>query len=217
MRKFLLFILIIVIILIGSIFLFFIFKKEKPPLGQKIIMSETLKGKKIAIIIAFRDFRDEEYFIPKEVLEKSGAEITTVSTEKGIAVGLQGGEANVEIDLSELKVLDFDAIVFVGGPGASKYLDNETSYKISRDAVSQRRVLAAICISPTILAKAGVLSGKKATVWSSSLDKSGVKILEENGAVYQGESVVVDGKIITADGPATAQKFGEAIVEVLPR
>lgn len=215
MRKLLLFILIIAIILIGVISLFFVFKKEKPPLGQKIIMSETLKGKKIAIIIAFRDFRDEEYFIPKEVLEKSGAEITTVSTEKGIAVGLQGGETNIETDFSELKVSDFDAIVFVGGPGALKELDNETSYKISQDTVSQGKALAAICISPTILAKAGVLSGKKATVWSSPLDRSGVKILEENGTIYQKDAVVVDGKIITADGPLSAKEFAEKIVEVL--
>jgi len=208
--------LIIVIIVVSLIYKDQIFKIQNKE--KQIIMNKNLQnlvGKKIAIIIAFRDFRDEEYFIPKEVLEKSGAEITTVSAEKGIAVGLQGGEANVEIDFSELKVSDFDAIVFVGGPGASKYLDNETSYKIAEDAVFQGKVLAAICISPTILAKAGVLSGKKATVWSSPLDKSAIKILKENGAIYQKEKVVVDGRIITADGPLSAKEFGEAVVSLL--
>ncbi len=178
---------------------------------------QNLKHKKIAMIIAFRDFRDEEYFIPKEVLESAGAEIKTVSTEKGIAIGSQGGEANVDIVLSEIKVSDFDAMVFIGGPGAPKYLDNETSYKIAQDAVSQEKVLAAICISPTILAKAGVLSGKKATVWSSPLDKSGIKILEQNNAIYQKDAVVVDGKIITANGPAAAEQFGKKLVELLTR
>ena len=170
---------------------------------------------KIAIIIAFRDFRDEEYFIPKEVLESTGAEIKTVSTEKGIAIGSQGGEANVDIVLSEIKVSDFDAVVFIGGPGAPKYLDNEISYKISQDVVSQGKVLAAICISPTILAKAGVLSGKNATVWSSPLDKSAIKILEQNSVIYQKDSVVVDGKIVTANGPSVAEEFGKAIVSLL--
>jgi protease I len=179
------------------------------------IMPKTLEGKKVAIIIAFRDFRDEEYFIPKEVLENSGAEVRTVSTEKGIAIGSQGGEANVNIILSEIKVSDFDAIVFIGGPGAPKYLDNETSYKIAQDAVLQGKILAAICISPTILAKSGVLSGKKATVWSSPLDKSAVKILKDSGANYQSDRVVIDGKIITANGPDAAGDFAEAIIRVL--
>jgi protease I len=171
--------------------------------------------KKIAIIIAFRDFRDEEYFIPKEVLEKAGAEIKTASTELGTAIGSQGGEAGVDIKLADLNVSDFDAVVFVGGGGAPKYLDNETSYKIAKDAVSQGKVLAAICIAPTILAKAGVLSGKKATVWSSPLDKSAIKILKENNVVYQDESVVVDGRIITANGPGAAEEFGQKIIEAL--
>jgi protease I len=167
------------------------------------------------MIIAFRDFRDEEYFIPKEVLENSGAEVKTVSTEKGIAIGSQGGEANAEIILSALKVSDFDAIIFIGGPGAPKYLDNETSYKIAQDAVSQGKILAAICISPTILAKSGVLSGKKATVWSSPLDKAAVKILKDSGANYQSDWVVIDGRIITANGPDAAKDFAEAIIRVL--
>ena len=106
-------------------------------------------------------------------------------------------------------------MVFIGGPGAPKYLDNEISYQIAKDAISQGKVLAAICISPTILAKAGVLSGKKATVWSSSLDKSAIKILEQNSVIYQKDSVVVDGKIITANGPAVAEQFGKKLVELL--
>ena len=82
--------------------------------------------------------------------------------------------------------------------------------------VKQNKVLAAICISPIILTKAGVLKGKKATVWSSPLDKSWIKVLQESGqAIYQEEDVVVDGKIITANGPAAAGRFGQAIVEVL--
>lgn len=173
------------------------------------------KKKTAAMIIAFRNFRDEEYFVPKEVLETAGAEITTVSTQIGEAIGADGGEAEVALSLEDLNVADFDAIIFIGGPGALKYLDQDESYQIAKGAISQGKILAAICISPVILAKAGILEGKRATVWSSALDKEPVRILQDHGANYQGNPVVVDGKIITGNGPAAAKEFGETIVSLL--
>lgn len=183
-------------------------------LTREKISMPNLSGKKIAMIIAFRDFRDEEYFIPKEILEKAGAEIKTASTEKGTAIGADGGEANIDFLIEEINPANFDAIIFVGGPGALRYLDNEKSYQLAQQTLRADRILSAICIAPAILAKAGVLQGKKATVWSSPLDKSAVKILKEKGAIYQSESVVVDGKIVTADGPGAAKDFAQAIIKI---
>jgi len=178
---------------------------------------KSLAGKKVAMVIACRDFRDEEYFVPKDVLEKAGAEIKTASNKMGRAAGVGGGDTEVDLLIEALNPNDFDAVVFVGGAGCLKNLDNRKSYKIINEVVSQNRVLASICISPVILAKAGVLKGKKATVWSSALDKGPVKTLKENGAIYQAKSVVEDGKIITGNGPTAAREFGQAILEVLAR
>jgi protease I len=178
---------------------------------------KILENKKIAIIISFKDFRDEEYFVPKEILEEAGAEIKTASNQTGQALGADGGEVEINLLIKDLNPTDFDGVVFIGGSGCLGNLDNENSYKVIKETVSQNKVLASICISPIILAKAGVLKGKKATVWSSPMDKGPVKILEENGAIYQDESVVVDGKIITGNGPGAAKEFGEKIIEVLTR
>lgn len=168
--------------------------------------------KKVAIIIAFKDFKDEEYFTPRQLLEEAGAEIKVVSDELGMASGVDGGEVEVDLKLSDLNVSDFDAVVFIGGPGALNHLDNEDSYRVAKDVVAQDKILAAICISPIILAKAGVLQDKKATVWTSPLDKNPKKVLEEGGAEYQEKDVVVDGNIVTANGPGSAKEFGEAIL-----
>ena len=170
---------------------------------------------KVLFIISFRDFRDEEYFTPKEILENAGAEVKTASNRIGTAIGADGGEAEIDFLVSEINPADFDAVVFVGGPGCLSSLDNENSYKLIKEAVAKNKVLAAICIAPVILAKAGVLRGKKATVWTNPMDKSAVKILEDSGAIYEDKSVVVEGKIITASGPAAAKEFGQAIVKVL--
>ncbi len=171
--------------------------------------------KKIAMLIAFRNFRDEEYFIPKSIFFRAGAKIITVSAEKGTAIGVEGGEARVDILLDDLRVSDFDAIVFIGGEGALKNLDNEKSYEIARKAIETGKILGAICISPVILANAGVLKGKKATVWSGPLNRGGIKLLKQEGAIYQDELIVVDGKIITGNGPLAAKKFAQTIIEAL--
>jgi len=176
---------------------------------------KTLANRKIAIIIAFREFRDEEYFIPKQILRAAGAEIKTVSTSLGEAVGKFGGEARVDLLLSDLKAEDYNAVLFIGGLGAAKYIDDSRAHEVVKEVVKKNILLGAICIAPAILAKAGVLSGKKATVWSNQMDKSAVKILKEEGAKYQQESVVVDGKIITANSPLAAKSFTEAIIEAL--
>jgi len=217
MPKFLITVILIVIIIVGVLSFVFLSKnfREKTSMQSSQPTTEQSVHKKIAMIIAFRSFRDEEYFIPKEEFEKGGFEVVTVSSEKGTAIGASGGDANVDILMEDLNVEDYDAIVFVGGPGAYKYIDNKEAHRIAKEAIEHNKVLAAICIAPAILARAGVLEGKKATVWSNILDKSAVKILEENGVIYEEKPVVQDGKIITANGPQAARDFAKKIIEAL--
>lgn len=216
---------IIILIIIGAFFLFVVFGllgykyfKEKPmrdflrKQARENAPPTTYMKKKAAIIIAFKDFRDEEYFKTHDILFKGETEIKIVSTKKGTAIGADGGEVNIDFTLDELRVEDFDAIIFIGGPGALDCLDNEKSYSLARKTIEKNKILGAICISPTIIAKAGVLRGKKATVWASSLDRKPIKILEENGADFVNEKVVQDGNIITANGPVAAPAFAEKIL-----
>ncbi len=172
-------------------------------------------SKKIAMIIAFKEFKDEEYFIPRFVFKKNGHSVTTVSSHRGMAVGVGGGEAIVDLDFNNFHSNEFDAIVFVGGSGASRFLDDEDVSRILQEAKDM--IIGAICIAPAILAKNGILEGKKATVWSNNMDKSLIGILEENGAIYEDLPVVTDGKIVTANGPMAAKDFADAVIDVLDK
>lgn len=174
-------------------------------------------GKKAVMVIAFRNFRDAEYFVPRQILEKAGVEVKTASKKFGLAMGAEGGDVTVDLLVKDIKPADFDALIFVGGPGCLESLDNEQSYRLAKDAVLSNKILAAICIAPLILANAGVLGGKRATVWSAPLDKKQIKFLEERGAIYMPRPVALDGKIVTADGPGAAAEFGEKIVELLTK
>ncbi len=171
--------------------------------------------KKIALVIAFRDFNDEEYLVPKQAFEKAGFKTTTVSNRLGKAVGAYGNEAEVELLMQDLKVKNFDAIIFIGGSGSSQYLEDPSAHRLALEAVLNKKLLAAICIAPAILAKAGVLKNRKATVWSSNLDKSFVNVLKKEGAEYFAKPVVTDNKIITASSPITAKLFAAEIIDKL--
>jgi len=167
--------------------------------------------KKILFVIAYNNFKDEEYAIPRSILKDKGFSITTASNKKGIALGVNGLDVEVNYLINEFDINDFDVLVFVGGSGCLRALDNQDSYNLINQAKKDDKVITAICIAPVILAKAGVLKGKKATVWSSPMDKSPIKILTQNGAIFENLDVVVDGNIITANGPQAAEEFGIVI------
>ncbi len=171
--------------------------------------------KKALFVIAFKNFRDEEYFIPQTVFKKEGFRTKTASIKKGVAFGLFGGEVEVDLIIDEVKVKDFDAIVFVGGPGTLEYLDNESSYRIAREAKRDNLLLGSISIAPIVLANAGVLRGVKATVWTSQMDKKAISVLREEEVLYQNRDVVCDGKIITASSPDAAEKFAKEVIKTL--
>jgi protease I len=126
-----------------------------------------------------------------------------------------GGQTFVDVLLPDVRAKEFDALIFVGGAGSAGYFENPDALRLCQEAVSEDRVLAAICIAPAILAQAGCLKAKKATVWSSSFDRSFIKLLKQKGADYQDKAVVSDGKIVTANGPEAARKFTRAIVDII--
>ncbi len=171
---------------------------------------KKLEEKEVLMIIAERNFRDEELLEPKGILEKEGAKVTVASTSLNVATGMLGARVTPGILLKKVKVDDYDAIIFVGGGGASQYWNDSLAHQIAQEAVNKGKILCAICIAPVTLANAGVLSEKKVTVWASEKEK-----IEAKGAIYTGKAVQVDGKIITANGPQSAKKFAREIVKAL--
>lgn len=171
---------------------------------------QSVKGKKAVMIIARSNFRDEELLKPKEVLEKNGVTVTVASSSLKEATGMLGAKVKPDILFTNINVSEYDAVIFVGGSGATEYWDNPTAHKIANDANNAKKIVGAICIAPVTLAKAGLLANKKATTYSST-----VSDIKSAGAKYSGADVERDGNIITASGPPVAQKFGETIVNAL--
>jgi len=179
--------------------------------GEEKNMTTTLSGKKVLMIVAAEGFQDDEFSQPYNLFSKLGATVKIACSRKGKAAqGKFGRQVTPDFALTECKADDYDAIVFIGGPGASEYFDSAAAHALAREASAKGKVLGAICIAPVILAHAGLLKDKKATVFPSGED-----LLVNQGAKLIKQNVVVDGRIVTAVGPQAARQFAEAIIQLL--
>lgn len=170
--------------------------------------------KKIALVIAHKNYQPIEYSVPKKMLEEAGYVVATVSDKGGTAHAEDGTTTQVDLVLSQLDPLKFDGIVFVGGPGALDFLDNDQSYRIIQKAVMAEKLVAGICSASRILAKAGALAAKTATGWNG--DHALPEIFDKHAVIYDDQlGVVTDGRIVTAEGPLHAQEFAREIMAVL--
>ncbi len=169
-----------------------------------------LSGKKVLMVVAPENFRDEELKEPMEIFTSSGAEVTIASKGVNRATGMFGAEAKVDKDLAEVRAEDYDAVIFVGGSGADVYFNDSRAHALATNAFKGGEIVAAICIAPSTLANAGLLKGKKATSFSSQK-----KNLLKKGATYTGAAVERDGRIITGRGPEAAEEFGNEVASAL--
>ena len=168
-------------------------------------------SRKILMVIAPDQFRDEELFEPRAAFEEEGWAVDTVSTRTGDIAGMLGATETVSKTLSEVSYLDYDAAVVVGGMGSIEFLwNNQELHHILKSVDQNQKVIAAICLSGAVLAKADLAKGKKMTVWP---DDTAIQVLKDAGANYTGEPCTIDGNMVTANGPEAVKAFAEGVIE----
>lgn len=167
---------------------------------------------KILMIVAQKNFRDEELLIPKEMLETEGHEVKIASLSRGKATGMMGESVTPDMAVHEANPDFFKLILIVGGSGSPALAASKDVQKLVRNAYDGGRIVAAICLGGMALAKSGVLAGRKATVYRT---EESINAFKEGGAKYTGEDVTVDGKLVTASGPHAANDFARALIKLL--
>lgn len=170
---------------------------------------------KALFIIAQKDFRDEELFETKDVLNRKGIESDVASVTTNIARGMLGGSITPNLAVRDAKESDYSALIVVGGSGSPELANHREVLELIKQFFQKNKLIAAICLAPMVLAKAGVLKDIKATVWNASSYQDSVKVLQAGRAKFATEVLVKDKNIITAFGPEQAEKFGEMIVKSL--
>lgn len=175
-------------------------------------MSKTISGKKVAIL-ATHGFEESELTSPRDALKAAGATVHIMSPESGELQAFKHLEKSVKVavdkPLSGAKAEDYDAIVLPGG------LFNPDQLRVNKEAlafvqafVKAGKPVAAICHGPWILADAGVLKGRKVTSVPTIR-----KDIENAGANWVDEAVVVDNGIVTSRTPKDLDAFNAKLIE----
>ena len=146
---------------------------------------------KLALFVLPERFSENEYSVPRAILEDLGAMVVVASWTSDPVLGSRGIVIQPQLVLDDAYAGDYDAVIFVGGTGV-KVTAPETQ-RIVGEAVAEGKVIAAICAAQGILRSAGVVQNKGAP------------------APY----VNRNGLIITASGPIKSPEFGETIAAAL--
>lgn len=154
-------------------------------------------------------FEEIEFSTIVDILRRAGIDVTVAGLKEGVIDGAHGVRITPDTQLDKVSADDFDAIILPGGyPGFVNLGDSEKVLKLVKEMHDRNKYVTAICGAPSVLAKAGVIQGKRATIYPGMEDTL-------TGAQPSDERVVVDGKIITSRGPGTAMEFAIKLVEVL--
>jgi protease I len=178
--------------------------------------SQALQGKRVAILMT-DGVEQVEYTGPRGFLEQQGAQVTLVSP-KPTGDEIQGfnhltpaDKFKVELDVRDARPADFDALVLPGG------VANPDQLRLSMEAITfirefgrENKPIAAICHGPWTLIDADLVGGKHVTSWPTlQLD------LQNAGATWTDEQVVVDGKLVTSRKPDDIPAFNQALLSEL--
>ena len=171
-----------------------------------------VSGKKVAILTE-NGFEEVELTSPKKAMEDAGIEVDIVSPQKDKVKAWAHDhwsiEVLVDVNLSQAKVEDYDALMIPGGvmnPDLMRL--NEDCVQFAKDFMEAGKPVAAICHGPQLLIETGLLKGRKMTSYPS------VKTdLKNAGADSKDKEVVVDNGLVTSRSPKDLEAFNKKLVE----
>ncbi|KAG2594867.1 hypothetical protein PVAP13_5KG027800 [Panicum virgatum] len=152
-----------------------------------------------------------EATVPIDVLRRAGAHVTIAATGGLLVHAMYGVKIGADATVADCADASYDLVALPGGiPGAANLGDCAALESIVRRHALKGRLYAAICAAPPLaLARWGLLNGLKATAHPAFVDEFPAEVAAVDA------NVVVDGKVVTARGPAMAMEFALALVEQL--
>lgn len=177
---------------------------------------KELRGKKVAIL-ATDGFEESELFEPRKALLDNGAVVFIIATEKGRIKAWNHGnwsrEIEVDLTIDEAKESDFDALVLPGGViNPDKLRRYPEAVDFVRRFFENNKFVASICHGPQLLIEAEVVKGRTMTSFSSIK-----KDLQNAGAIWVDEEVVVDNNLLTSRSPEDLKAFNRKLLEEIAK
>ena len=176
------------------------------------LMNQRLGGKRVAIL-ATNGFEQSELLEPRRALEAAGARTDIVSPSRSPIRGWRhtdwGSPVDVDVLLDGAEPDEYDALVLPGGVlNPDQLRINPKAVEFVRSFVQSGKPIAAICHGPWTLIEADAVRGRKLTSWPSLR-----KDLENAGAEWVDEEVVLDNGLITSRKPDDLPAFNQKLIE----
>ncbi|WP_410768980.1 type 1 glutamine amidotransferase domain-containing protein [Fontibacillus sp. BL9] len=169
-----------------------------------------LTGKKV-IALVDEEFEDLELWYPIYRVREEGALVHLAGAEKGKKyIGKYGVPAEAELAFEEIRASDYDGILVPGGWAPDKLRRYSKVLEIVRELHQAKKPVGQICHAGWVLISAGILNGVTVTSTPGIRDD-----MENAGAIWKDEPVVVDGHIISARRPPDLPEYGKAFVDAL--
>jgi protease I len=159
-------------------------------------------------------YSGEEFEPTLAQLTRAGLQTSIASSDTGVAASMDQVLVKPDLALRDADVADYAGLVLIGGSGAALCWRDSLLNARCREFAESGRVVAAIGVAPIALARAGVLKGRRATVFR---DRSAISALKEEGARFSFRGVVVDRNIVTAASSEQARAFGQAVAAAVQK
>ncbi len=160
-------------------------------------------------IILGKGFEEAEAIIPCDLLRRAGVEVQLAAIGKTPVCGGHKIWINADCSVEDMDLAKAEMIVLPGGlGGVESILGCPSALTAVKSLHEQGKYVAAICAAPTILAKLGLLSGKKATCYPGMENEMADAVMCDTDAVR-------DGNVITGRAAGTAFAFGLELVKAL--
>lgn len=168
-------------------------------------------GKRVAILIE-NGVEDSEFLVPYNALKKAGAEVVVLGSRMNEEYKGKQGKASARPDgtTTEARAEEFDAVIIPGGMAPDKMRTNMKTVRFVQDAMNHNIWVAAVCHGPQVLIEGDLLRGKNATGFRAIR-----KDMQNAGAHYIDEPLVVDGNLITSRRPGDLPIFTTTILSRL--
>ncbi len=152
-------------------------------------------------------FEDIEALEPVDILRRAEIDVKTVGINSKVVTSSHAVTITADILIDEVNPGDMTMLVLPGGPGHTNLDASQEVQELISYAAENNIYIAAICASPSIIGKRGLLTGKSYTCFP------GFEKFAEGG-IYSSEKAVLDGKILTGKGAGAAADFGFKMVEI---
>src|SRR3989344_2276758 len=125
----------------------------------------------VLFVVAPVNFRDEELFVPRQILMEAGYTCLVASLTLEPCVGMLGATVTPDFLVSSVVLEDFACVVMIGGSGVSEIFEDKRLLELFDDAYRKGLLICGICLGPMVLARSGILRGKQATVYKTEQRK----------------------------------------------